>query len=53
MKAGLVAAFLCNRAIKVPLLPIMTFYFGVEFVVVLMAYMVASSIVQGKVIDVV
>jgi len=53
MKAGLVATFLYNRAIKIPLLPIMIFYFGVEFVVVLMVYMIAASVVQGKVIDMV
>jgi len=53
MKTGLVATFLYNRAIKIPLLPIMIFYFGVEFVVVLMAYMVVASIVQGKIIEMV
>ena len=53
MKAGLAAAFLYNKAIKVPLLQVMTFYFGIEFVIVLMTCMVAASIVQGKVIDMV
>ncbi len=53
MKAGLAATFLYNRAIKVPLLPVMVFYFGVEFVAVLMAYMIVASIVQGKAIEMV
>lgn len=53
MKAGLAATFLYNRAIKIPLLPVMIFYFGIKFVVVLMAYMIVASIVQGKIVDMV
>lgn len=51
MRKGLIAAFLYNRAIKIPLLPLMVYYFGVMFVVVLMLYMILASIIQGAVID--
>jgi len=52
MRSGLIAAFLYNRGIKIPLLPIMIFYFGLSFAGVLVAYMVVASVVQGKLIEV-
>ena len=51
MKNGLVAVFLYNRAIKIPLLPLMVYYFGITFVVVLIIYMVIASIFEGKIIE--
>ncbi|MEA2074359.1 MAG: permease [Euryarchaeota archaeon] len=51
MRSGLVAVFLYNRAIKIPLLPLMVYYFGTVFVVLLLIYMVIASIVEGKVIE--
>jgi len=51
MKMGLVAVFLYNRAIKIPLLPVMIYYFGFTFVVVLMVWMVIASLIEGKIID--
>jgi len=51
MRSGLVAVFLYNRAIKIPLLPVMVFYFGIFFVVILCVYMIIVSIVQGKIIE--
>jgi len=53
MRTGLVAVFLYNRAIKLPLLPIMIFYFGVFFVIILCIYMVVVSIFQGKIIEII
>ena len=53
MRSGLVAVFLYNRAIKIPLLPVMIFYFGVFFAVILCIYMIIASIVQGKIIEVI
>jgi len=53
MRTGLVAVFLYNRAIKIPLLPIMIFYFGIFFVTILCIYMVIASIVQGKIIEII
>jgi len=51
MRTGLVAVFLYNRAIKIPLLPIMIFYFGISFVAVLAIYMVIASVLEGVIID--
>jgi len=53
MRSGLVAVFLYNRAIKIPLLPVMIFYFGIFFVIVLCMYMIVASIVQGKIIEII
>jgi len=33
MREGLIAVFLYNRAIKIPLLPVIIFYFGISFVI--------------------
>ena len=53
MRSGLVAAFLYNRAIKLPHLPLMVFYFGTMFVLVLLLYMVIASIIIGKLIEII
>ncbi len=52
MRSGLIAAFLYNRGIKIPLLPIMVYYFGLAFVGILVVYMVVASVVLGKLIEV-
>lgn len=51
MKSGLAAAFLYNRAIKIPLLPMMVYYFGIQFVVILLVGMILASVVEGKLIE--
>jgi uncharacterized membrane protein YraQ (UPF0718 family) len=48
---GLIACFLYNRAIKVPLLPLIILYFNWKFVVILTIVMIFASIVQGLIID--
>jgi uncharacterized membrane protein YraQ (UPF0718 family) len=53
MRTGLLAVFLYNRAIKLPLLPVMIFYFGVLFVLILCIYMVVLSLFQGKIIEII
>jgi uncharacterized membrane protein YraQ (UPF0718 family) len=47
MKDSLIAAFLYNRAVKIPLLPMMVYYFGWNFALVLSIYMVLFSILNG------
>jgi len=47
MKDSLIAAFLYNRAVKIPLLPMMVYYFGWNFALVLSIYMVLFSVVNG------
>jgi len=51
MKSGLIAVFLYNRAVKIPLLPLMAHYFGILFVVMLSGYMIIASIIQGSIVQ--
>ena len=44
---GLIACFLYNRAIKIPLLPIAIFYFGLNYIIILMVIMIFASVIQG------
>lgn len=48
---GLIAVFLYNRAIKIPLIPLAVFYFGLKFVVILTFVMIVFSIIQGIIIN--
>ena len=50
-RPGLVSVFLYNRAVKVPLLPVMIYYFGLVYVAVLMLVMIIASVFQGLLID--
>ncbi|KQC05264.1 MAG: hypothetical protein APR53_02380 [Methanoculleus sp. SDB] len=47
MRPALAATFLYTRAVKVPLLPLMVYYFGVTFTTVLTVYMVLFALVNG------
>jgi len=49
---GLIACFLYNRAIKIPLLPVLVYYFGLKYVIILTFVMVLASIIQGVMIDI-
>ena len=51
MKSGLIAFCLYNRATKMPLLPLMIYYFGAPFVVILTGLMIIARIVQGHVVE--
>jgi uncharacterized membrane protein YraQ (UPF0718 family) len=46
-----VSVFLYNRALKPAILPLMIFYFGVKFVIVLSLVMIFISIVQGLIFE--
>lgn len=48
---GLIACFLYNRAVKIPLLPIAIFYFGGVYIIVLVFVMVLMSVAQGLMIN--
>ena len=48
---GLIACFLYNRAIKIPLLPMAIFYFGLKYVLVLSFVMIFISIIQGIILN--
>ena len=51
MRSGLIAAFLYSRAIKIPLLPLMVYYFGALFVTVLLLYIVIASLIEGEIVE--
>ncbi len=51
VKNRFVVAFLYNRAIKLPLLPLLIFYFGWIYVIVLTLVMVVASIAQGIIVE--
>lgn len=51
MSRGLAAVFLYNRAIKIPLIPVMVHYFGISFVIVLTVYTIAGSYTVGLVMN--
>jgi len=51
MRSGLIATFLYNRAIKIPLLPIMIYYFSLKFTILLTFFMILFSIINGILID--
>ena len=51
MRTGLITAFLYNRAIKIPLLPVMVYYFGMPFVAILLVLMIFASVVEGTIIE--
>jgi len=51
MRNGLIAVFLYNRAIKLPLLPLLLVYFGLRYAVVLLLIMTLFSILQGLLVD--
>ncbi len=48
---GFIAAFLYNRAVKIPLMPMLIFYFGLPFTAILTALMIVFSIVQGIIFE--
>ena len=48
---GFLATFLYNRAVKLPLLPIMVIYFGIEYTAILAFVMIMISLVQGFIFE--
>lgn len=47
MKTSLVAVFLYSRAVKLPLLPLLIHYFGVQYTLILSLYLICFSILSG------
>lgn len=48
VKESFIIAFFYARSIKVPWLPMMAGYFGIAFTVILMVYILAAAVIQGK-----
>jgi len=51
VRNGLLAVFLYNRAVKIPLLPLLIAYFGVAYTVILTLVMILFSVIQGVVVE--
>ncbi|MBW2991272.1 hypothetical protein KY348_06235 [Candidatus Woesearchaeota archaeon] len=51
VRNGLIATFLYNRAVKLPLLPLMILYFGITYVIVLSLVMMIASVFQGLIVE--
>lgn len=51
MSSGLIAVFLYNRAIKIPLLPAMIALLGLGPVLILTVFMLVASVLQGLIIQ--
>lgn len=51
MRDALIAAFLYNRAVKIPLLPMMIHYFGLRLVAILTLYMLLFSVLNGYLVE--
>jgi len=48
---GFVATFLYNRAVKIPLIPMIVFYFGLKYTIILTIVMIIFSVIQGIIIE--
>ena len=51
MRTGLIATFLYNRAVKIPLLPMLIIYFGLTYSIVLLTSIIFVSVAQGIVTE--
>ncbi|MBN1380210.1 MAG: permease [Deltaproteobacteria bacterium] len=51
MSSGRAAVFLYSRAVKIPLLPVMVYYFGLMFTIVLQCWLIIASLVLGGLIE--
>jgi hypothetical protein len=51
MKDSLIAVFLYNRSVKIPMLPVMIYYFGLAFAGILLFWTIMASFFQGILID--
>ena len=53
MKNSLLAALLYNRNIKIPFIPVMIYYFGLKFTIVISVYIIIFSIFNGILVSVI
>jgi uncharacterized membrane protein YraQ (UPF0718 family) len=53
MRSGLVGVFLYNRAVKIPLLPLLIYYFGTAFTILLLMWMIIASAAEGKALEII
>jgi uncharacterized membrane protein YraQ (UPF0718 family) len=51
VRDSLLVVFLYNRAVKIPLIPLLAHYFGLTYTLVLTAYMILFSVINGFIVD--
>lgn len=51
LKSRYIACFLYNRAIKIPLVPFLIYYFGVPITILLTLYMIIFSVLNGLLVE--
>lgn len=51
MRTSLISVVLYNRAVKLPLLPLLVHYFGLAYTVVLATYLIGFSIIGGLIME--
>ena len=51
VKNSLIAIFLYNRNIKIPYIPVMIFYFGLSYTIIISIYILIFSILNGFLIN--
>jgi len=51
MKDSLLAVFLYNRNVKIPFIPVMIYYFGLAFTVIISLYIILFSIFNGLILS--
>lgn len=51
MRTGLMVVFLYNRAIKIPLLPVLIAFFGIKFTIVLLIWTILASLIEAKIME--
>ena len=47
LKNSLIAVFLYNRAVKIPLMPMIIYYFGLPFLLIITFFMIIFSLING------
>jgi len=50
-KNSLLAAFLYNRNVKIHFLPVMIYYFGLRYSLIVSVYIILFSVVKGLLIE--
>ena len=50
-RVSFIATFLYNRAVKIPLMPLMIYYFGWSFTLLLSIYMIIFSVINGIIVE--
>ncbi|MBN1494485.1 hypothetical protein JW911_01965 [Candidatus Peregrinibacteria bacterium] len=51
VKNSFIVIFLYNRAVKLPLIPMMIYYFGINYVIILTGFMIVFSVINGIVVE--